>query len=127
LNLSQNHLIPQVASNQNPAAPTHIRNILNPLPLQSQPLSLRSTSMENGIAPMPLVCAEDTVSQENTENAQPFNNTSNTSSPAIPGFAPSSVIAGTVWSSAVKLKSVSEDLLLSPEQDDVRMTLPFLY
>jgi hypothetical protein len=29
--------------------------------------------------------------------------------------------------SAVKLKSVSEDLLLSAERDDVRMTLPFLY
>ncbi|PLW12273.1 hypothetical protein PCANC_21824 [Puccinia coronata f. sp. avenae] len=28
---------------------------------------------------------------------------------------------------AVKLKSVSEDLLLSAERDDVRMTLPFLY
>jgi hypothetical protein len=27
----------------------------------------------------------------------------------------------------VKLKSVSEDLLLSAERDDVRMTLPFLY
>jgi hypothetical protein len=27
----------------------------------------------------------------------------------------------------VKLKSVSEDLLLSEERDDVRMTLPFLY
>jgi hypothetical protein len=27
----------------------------------------------------------------------------------------------------VKLKSVSEDLLLSVERDDVRMTLPFLY
>jgi hypothetical protein len=26
-----------------------------------------------------------------------------------------------------KLKSVSEDLLLSVERDDVRMTLPFLY
>jgi hypothetical protein len=28
---------------------------------------------------------------------------------------------------AVKLKSVIEDLLLSAERDDVRMTLPFLY
>ncbi|PLW07573.1 hypothetical protein PCANC_27140 [Puccinia coronata f. sp. avenae] len=30
-------------------------------------------------------------------------------------------------SAGVKLKSVSEDLLLSAERDDVRMTLPFLY
>jgi hypothetical protein len=29
--------------------------------------------------------------------------------------------------SGVKLKSVIEDLFLSAEQDDVRMTLPFLY
>jgi hypothetical protein len=33
----------------------------------------------------------------------------------------------TVSINNVKLKSVSEDLLLSAERDDVRMTLPFLY
>ncbi|PLW52210.1 hypothetical protein PCASD_00146 [Puccinia coronata f. sp. avenae] len=98
---AQNCLIPPVASNQNIGAPTHIRNILNPLPLQSQPLSSRSTSMENGIALTPLVRVEDTVLPKNTENSQPFNNTSNTSSAAIPGFAPSSTIAPAAPSSAI--------------------------
>ena len=32
-----------------------------------------------------------------------------------------------VGDSLVKLKCFNEDLLLSAEQDDVRMTLPFLY
>ncbi|PLW21980.1 hypothetical protein PCANC_04395 [Puccinia coronata f. sp. avenae] len=50
---------------------------------------------------MQLVCLEDTVSPKNTENALPFNNTSNTPLHAIPGFDPLSVIAGTPSSSTI--------------------------